>query len=136
DALLALTRITTAIGPTTPAGGELCTLLATPGLVRDRLVAVLGASSALGDHLVRHPDDLAALAEPSPSAADAGMVRAERLAAVGAEADGTPVATVTGGAGVDAMRRAYRRRLLMIAAADLVSTEPLSLVPAVGAALA
>src|SRR5690606_36631691 len=47
-----------------------------------------------------------------------------------------PVATVTGTPGVDAMRRAYRRRLLRIAAAELTSAKPLSLLPAVGAALA
>src|ERR1700722_18814210 len=35
-------------------------LRADPGL-RDRLVTVLGASAALGDHLVRHPADWRAL---------------------------------------------------------------------------
>ncbi|HWS59025.1 MAG TPA: bifunctional [glutamine synthetase] adenylyltransferase/[glutamine synthetase]-adenylyl-L-tyrosine phosphorylase [Actinotalea sp.] len=107
------------------------------GPERDRLLAVLGASTALADHLVRHPDDLTALGEPSPIGADARAVRAELLAAVGADPDDeAPVATLTGGTGTDAMRRAYRRRLLRIAAVDLVSAEPLSLLPAVGAALA
>ncbi|WP_024287986.1 bifunctional [glutamine synthetase] adenylyltransferase/[glutamine synthetase]-adenylyl-L-tyrosine phosphorylase [Cellulomonas sp. KRMCY2] len=138
DALVALTRIAGSAAITGEAGWLRTTLL-DGGPVRDRLLAVLGASTALADHLARHPDDLVALAEPTPIGGDAGMVRMELLAAVGA-ADGgpgvAPVATVTGAEGVDAMRRAYRRRLLRIAAADLVSTEPLSLLSAVAAALA
>ena len=64
-------------------------------------------------------------------------VRAELLVAVGAdpEAD-VPVAELTGPAGWDAMRRAYRRRLLRIAATDLTSPDPLSRMPGVAAALA
>ncbi len=112
-------------------------MLGTDGPVRDLLLAVLGASTALADHLVRHPDDLAVLAEPSPIGTDGDVVRAELLAAVGADAEAAdPVATVTGQVGVDRMRRAYRRRLLAIAAADLGSSEPISLLPAVGSALA
>ena len=59
------------------------------------------------------------------------------MRAVGAdpEAD-VPVATLVGPAGVDAMRRAYRFRLLRIAATDLTSTDPLSRLPGVAAALA
>lgn len=144
DALLALTRLSAACR--TAGEASRCGLrdvLAEPSAQRDRLLAVLGASAALADHLVRHPDDLVALGEPSPIGADVGLVRAELLAAVGApdlpdapEGTGGPVATVTGPEGVDAMRRAYRRRLLLIGATDLVSAEPLSLLPAVGAALA
>lgn len=154
DALLQLTRLSAACraaGETSRCG--LRDVLAAPSTQRDRLLAVLGASAALGDHLVRHPGDLAALAEPSPIGADVRVVRAELLAAVGADevvaevgADAEtvagegplhgPVATVVGGAGVDALRRAYRRRLLLIAATDLVAAEPLSLLPAVAAALA
>ncbi|MBX9244679.1 bifunctional [glutamine synthetase] adenylyltransferase/[glutamine synthetase]-adenylyl-L-tyrosine phosphorylase [Actinotalea ferrariae] len=142
DALLALTRLSgacRAAGETSRCG--LRDVLATPSAHRDGLLAVLGASSALADHLVRHPRDLAALAERSPIGADVGQVRAELLAAVGAPdlADAGvvgPVATVVGDAGVDALRRAYRRRLLRIAATDLLTAEPLSLLPAVAAALA
>ncbi|NTW38677.1 MAG: bifunctional [glutamine synthetase] adenylyltransferase/[glutamine synthetase]-adenylyl-L-tyrosine phosphorylase [Cellulomonadaceae bacterium] len=137
EALTALCRLAAATVGTEHAG-SLREALLTSGALRQRLLAVFGASSALADHLVRHPDDLAALAEPSPIGADAGAVRTELLTAVGVDdaATGEPVATLTGADGTDAMRRAYRRRLLMIAAADLVSAEPLSLLPAVGAALA
>src|SRR5579859_1192330 len=100
--------------------------------LRARLAAVLGASVALGDHLARHPDHWRVLAGdgalPAPEPAE---VRAELLAAVGARAaDPEPVAGTAGGAGqagpgqpgagpVAALRVAYRRRLLALAARDL-----------------
>jgi glutamate-ammonia-ligase adenylyltransferase len=70
-----------------------------------RLVAVLGASSALGDHLVAHPADWRCLAGAGAGAA--GAVDA---------AAGGPHAGVTG---VDGLRASYRRALLAIAADDL-----------------
>ena len=106
--------------------------------VRRRLVAVLGASSALGDDLVRHTDLLDVVADVRPAVGvDVRDVRAELLTAVGADPDApVPVASGHGPVVVDAMRRAYRRRLLRIAATDLVSHEPLSILGAVAAALA
>lgn len=136
EALLALTRLATAARGT---GHEALVreALTAPGPVRDRLLAVVGGSTALGDHLVRHPADVGALADDDPLGAPDDVVRSELLHAVGArDDDGAPVAAVTGPPGVDAMRRAYRRRLMMIAGADLVGTEPLSLLPGVAAALA
>ncbi len=134
DALIAVTRLSAAPAPYRE---QVRSLLLSDGPARDTLLAVLGASTALGDHLVRHPDDLDALGEPTPIGIDGAVVRAELLLAVGAEPeDPAPVATVTGGAGIDRMRRAYHRRLLMIAAADLVDPEPISLLAAVGSALA
>ncbi|WP_372595140.1 bifunctional [glutamine synthetase] adenylyltransferase/[glutamine synthetase]-adenylyl-L-tyrosine phosphorylase [Actinotalea sp.] len=134
DALLAATRLAATPGP---ERATVRSLLRTDGPERDTLIAVLGASSALGDHLVRHPDDLDALAEPSPIGTSGEVVRAELLGAVGADPEAeVPVATITGQRGTDLMRRAYRRRLLAISAADLTSAEPLSLLPSVGSALA
>src|SRR5690606_32739152 len=63
--------------------------------LRRRLAAVLGASSALGDHLVAHPDQWRCLAEPGDPPA---------------HGDVTDVA---------ALRMSYRRNLLRIAADDL-----------------
>ena len=103
-----------------------------------RTLAVLGASTALGNHLVARPAELAVLLDPSPgTGVDARAVRAELLAAVGADPEAeVPVATLEGEDGTAAMRRAYRRRLLRIAATDLTGREPLTCMPAVGAALA
>ena len=134
EALLAVTRL--AATPA-PHRAQVAAVLGTDGPERDALLAVLGASSALGDHLVRHPDDLGVLSEPTAIGTDGAVVRAELLTAVGADPDAeSPVATITGSRGVDLMRRAYRRRLLAIATADLTCAEPLSLLPGVGSALA
>ena len=104
---------------------------------RARLLAVLGGSMALGDHLVRHPRHWTVLAAATPP--DAGELRAELLAAVGANADDpVPVAT-TGRSGrtpTDALRVAYRRRLLGLAGRDLASADPLTVLPVTSAELA
>ena len=104
------------------------TLLAAKPL-RDRLLGVLGVSAALGDHLVRHPGAWHTLVEFETADLDAGPgFRRALLAAVGAtdEAatpDGprsaTPVAKLSGAAGRDALRVAYRDCLLGIAARDV-----------------
>jgi glutamate-ammonia-ligase adenylyltransferase len=72
---------------------------------RDRLLAVLGVSAALADHLARHPEDLDVLAGPEP--ADPETTRTGLLAAAGQP---EPVA---------ALAAAYHRGLLLLAARDL-----------------
>ena len=89
--------------------------------VRARLVPLLGASSALGEHLVAHGADWQAVVGEFDAA---GM--AARLAlSVGADPD-DPVtgtagarATVTGTDAVIALQAAYRRELVAIAGRDL-----------------
>src|SRR5450755_221465 len=77
--------------------------------LRDRLIAVLGTSAALGEHLVRHPGQWRVLAGPEAlRRPEPGELRSELLAAAGAEGDP-----------VTALRVAYRRRLLHLAARDL-----------------
>ncbi len=77
-ALTALARL--------PLDRELRAALRTDAALRDRLIAVLGASAALGEHLVRHPDHWRVLAGPGllsrPTAAE---LRAELLAAAGVQ---------------------------------------------------
>ncbi len=81
-----------------------------------RLLPVLGASAALGDHLVRHPEHWRALAEPS---LDRPPPDRELLTAVGADPTcATPIAEPAEPA-LDRLRVAYRERLLAIAARDL-----------------
>ncbi|QZY30360.1 bifunctional [glutamine synthetase] adenylyltransferase/[glutamine synthetase]-adenylyl-L-tyrosine phosphorylase [Nocardioides coralli] len=87
-----------------------------------RLLSVLGASSALADHLCRHPEQWRELADPSlaTTRAAAYAVRASLLAAVGADPDDPePVATLPDAAAVAALRVEYRRVLLRLAARDL-----------------
>jgi [glutamine synthetase] adenylyltransferase / [glutamine synthetase]-adenylyl-L-tyrosine phosphorylase len=81
---------------------ELMPALRADSGLRRRLAAVLGASSALGDHLVANPGQWDALATGEDGAAPV--------------ADG---ALVGGDLTVPGLRRAYRRALLRVAAADL-----------------
>ncbi len=78
---------------------------------RLRLTRLLGASVALGDHLVACPADRQVLADP---------LAAQDLFGPDELSPGEP--TAGGGTGPDAvaaLRRAYRRRLLAVAGADL-----------------
>ena len=116
---------------------------------RHRLLAVLGASQALGDFLVAHPERLTALAplrawssleEPSPSEALQRVVQ-EALGQAGpanaAPSDGGETTPQPGGTGqavsraTAALRRAYRDRLTAIVADDLTSADPIEHVPTV-----
>ena len=107
-----------------PLDGDLLAALRADAGLRNRLTAVLGASAALGDHLVRHPDDWQVLSGPdalrSPEAAE---LRADLLIAVGAKPDDPePVANPDGaraGNLATALPAAYQRRLLHLAARDL-----------------
>ncbi|WP_101783185.1 bifunctional [glutamine synthetase] adenylyltransferase/[glutamine synthetase]-adenylyl-L-tyrosine phosphorylase [Nonomuraea indica] len=105
-ALASLTRLAeqapTALGP-----------LRADDRLRARTLAVLGVSAALGDHLARHPEQLALLGEPGP-----GDARGELLRAVGAApGDRSPRAAEPGA--LAALRVAYRGRLMRVAARDL-----------------
>jgi glutamate-ammonia-ligase adenylyltransferase len=99
-------------------------LLADPAF-RRRLIAVLGVSRALAEHLTRHPADSAVLTgRDADRRPEPGVVRAELLLSVGADpADRVPTAAK---AGPDAkadpaglLATAYRRRVLQLAARDL-----------------
>jgi glutamate-ammonia-ligase adenylyltransferase len=121
-AVAALERLANALADPAPL---LAALRESDGL-RRRLLGVLGASIALGDHLAAHPHDWVVLLDD-----DATLVRPSRLGlqwqlldAVGA--DHTAPTGTTGsrakGAGpevVAALRAAYRRCLLALAARDL-----------------
>jgi len=87
------------------------------GLLR-RLLAVLGSSVALGDHLVAYPDDWRVLADDELTSMRPSLLglQSQLLAAVGA-VDGT--ASGTGPDVLRSLRWAYRRCLLGIAARDL-----------------
>jgi len=137
-ALLALAKLAGAVRQDADLRRLLSQVLAEDDEPRRRLLAVLGASVALGDTLGAHPANLRVVVDPTPgTGVPAAQVRAELLEAVGADPDAeVPVATLAGSEGVDAMRRAYRSRLLRIAATDLTVVDPLNRMPGVAAALA
>ena len=87
-----------------------------------RVLCVLGASSALADHLARHPEQWHELTDPTLGSTRpaAWAVRAGLLEAVGADPlAAEPVATLPDEEAVDALRVEYRRVLLRLASRDL-----------------
>ncbi|MFC7406037.1 bifunctional [glutamine synthetase] adenylyltransferase/[glutamine synthetase]-adenylyl-L-tyrosine phosphorylase [Georgenia alba] len=139
-ALLALLRLAEAAAQG-PAEEPLGRLLVEDGEPRRRLLAVLGLSTALGNALVARPEAVELLldhpGERSVLTHRDGEVRADALRAVGADPDHVaPVAGLGGEDGVAALRRAYRRRLLQIAADDLTCPDPLEAFPQVASAIA
>ncbi|MEO6822171.1 MAG: bifunctional [glutamine synthetase] adenylyltransferase/[glutamine synthetase]-adenylyl-L-tyrosine phosphorylase, partial [Candidatus Nanopelagicales bacterium] len=122
DVDLLLSTLARASESADPAGkqalGAFVTRLGQDGALRARAYAVLGLSSALGDHLVRHPGDWVALLEPD-SRTEPALPRDELLAAVGAQpCDDEPRAAGSSLAVLSALRVAYHRRLMAIAADD------------------
>ncbi len=106
-ALLGLVRLLEA-QPDPTARRELLDTLISAKPLRDRLLGVLGASEALGDHLARHPRDWRALVTYEPRDLHPGVEDFER----GLAGAGDPVS----------LRVAYRRCLLSIAARDVCGT--------------
>ncbi|ALV45462.1 glutamine-synthetase adenylyltransferase [Arthrobacter alpinus] len=106
----------------------------------ESLFRLLGASEALAEFLMRHPENLDVLdvaPSPEPVAANAHVLRASLLRAVGADpAAGMPTAQLTGTAGRVALRSRYRRHLCELAVRDLGAASPQSVMPVVGAELA
>ena len=97
-------------------GAELRNALRADPLLRDRLVSLLGASAALGDHLARHPADWRLLAGTAPFPAPEVSPDGHR---------GLPAQAAEGPDPVTALRLAYRRQLLRLAASDLTGERPL-----------
>ncbi|XAS68993.1 bifunctional [glutamine synthetase] adenylyltransferase/[glutamine synthetase]-adenylyl-L-tyrosine phosphorylase [Micrococcaceae bacterium Sec5.7] len=104
------------------------------------LYRVLGASEALGEFLIRHPEHLDAFdvtASPEPVQAERAELRARLLKSVRADPKSTrPVAGMSGPEAYEALRTAYRRGVVDLAVKDLCAADPLDFMPAVGAELA
>ncbi|MGH4015442.1 MAG: bifunctional [glutamine synthetase] adenylyltransferase/[glutamine synthetase]-adenylyl-L-tyrosine phosphorylase [Pseudonocardiaceae bacterium] len=125
-ALRRLARLAVAAGD---GWAELDATLRQDSGVRGRLLAVLGSSTALGDHLIAEPPRWRRLA--SGSATDprwAGRAIERLLSAVGADPAGPPPgtpegtrATLTGTPAQRALRAAYRDLITELAAADLAA---------------
>ncbi|MFF0088862.1 bifunctional [glutamine synthetase] adenylyltransferase/[glutamine synthetase]-adenylyl-L-tyrosine phosphorylase [Streptomyces canus] len=93
-------------------GRELLDTVIAAKPLRDRLLGVLGASAALAEHLARHPGDWHALVTYEPRDLHPGVEEFERGLAEATD----PVA----------LRVAYRRCLLSIAARDVCGTTDLA----------
>ncbi|TFV66024.1 UNVERIFIED_ORG: bifunctional [glutamine synthetase] adenylyltransferase/[glutamine synthetase]-adenylyl-L-tyrosine phosphorylase [Bacillus sp. AZ43] len=134
-ALRSLHRLVEALDESDTSGEAAAALLAHlrgSGLLRSRLLSVLGASSGLADHLAAHPGDWTVLEDDGegihrgstgPSAQE---LQRRMLAAVGADPDDPPWGVRLGKAAPDAapervraLRLAYRRAILSLAGRDL-----------------
>ncbi|GAB3304423.1 bifunctional [glutamine synthetase] adenylyltransferase/[glutamine synthetase]-adenylyl-L-tyrosine phosphorylase [Geodermatophilus aquaeductus] len=130
-AVRSLSRLVEALDAADPDGAAAAALLARlrgSAALRSRLLAVLGASAGLADHLAAHPGDWTVLDDE-----DRGQVRPaayalerDMLAAVGADPDDPPWGVRLGKAAPDAspqrvaaLRLAYRRAVLSLAGRDL-----------------
>ena len=105
----------------------------------EALFRVLGASEALGEFMVRHPEAADAALVPlraEPSAVPADRLRASLLHAVHARVVPNPVAGASGPEAWAALRTAYRRHLVDLAVRDLGAASPTDAMPAVGQELA
>ncbi|WP_061965424.1 bifunctional [glutamine synthetase] adenylyltransferase/[glutamine synthetase]-adenylyl-L-tyrosine phosphorylase [Demequina aurantiaca] len=103
-----------------------------------KMSVLLGGSLALGDFLIRHPDFVADFGNLPVGEKFADIdVRGIVLRGVGADPEAeVPVATITGAAGQAAMRVAYRRVLMRVAAEDLFAKVPTGIMHEVGSVLA
>jgi glutamate-ammonia-ligase adenylyltransferase len=134
-AVLSLSRLVESLDRDDPTGGHAATLLAGlrgSGLLRARLLSVLGASSGLADHLAANPGDWVVLDEDEDGVARGGErpgpreLERDMLVAVGADPDDPPWGVRLGKAAPDAdparvaaLRLAYRRAVLSLAGRDL-----------------
>ena len=121
-ALLGLVRVLESAGD---GAEDLLTALRTDERARERVIGVLGISTALIDHLVAHPEQWRDAVEAS------AMTPEERTEALLAE-----VAAAEGLEPQDAMRVGYRRQLLGIAACDITAEDPVEDLPITAMALA
>ncbi|MDT7709172.1 MAG: [glutamine synthetase] adenylyltransferase / [glutamine synthetase]-adenylyl-L-tyrosine [Pseudonocardiales bacterium] len=119
-ALRGVERLFAAVGD----GPDLHRALRTDTGLRGRMISILGSSTALGDHLVTHPDrwhllrEGAQVAGSDPTATLHGAVGAEPDEPPAGAPGGSP-ATLTGPDAIKALRTAYRDELLVLAAADV-----------------
>ncbi|MEO5609212.1 MAG: bifunctional [glutamine synthetase] adenylyltransferase/[glutamine synthetase]-adenylyl-L-tyrosine phosphorylase [Ornithinibacter sp.] len=124
-ALLSLVRFMEVVRRDPALMAPVTRVLHKPGRPRDRMLAVLGSSAALGDHLIAHPHHWTAVVEAAPASA---AQRVERLVGAVRDPGGAPA--------VDVLRTAYREQLLGIAAIDLTAPDPVETLPQTAAALA
>ncbi|PRY47471.1 glutamate-ammonia-ligase adenylyltransferase [Geodermatophilus tzadiensis] len=130
-AVRSLTRLVEALDAADATGSSAAALLARlrgSALLRSRLLAVLGASAGLADHLAAHPGDWTVLDADGrgPVRPTAQALERQMLLAVGADPDDPPWGVRLGRAAPDAspqrvaaLRLAYRRAVLSLAGRDL-----------------
>ncbi|MCW2700281.1 MAG: (Glutamate--ammonia-ligase) adenylyltransferase, partial [Blastococcus sp.] len=139
-AVRSLHRLVEALDGTDASGASAAALLAGlrgSGLLRSRLLSVLGAISGLADHLAAHPADWTVLDDDGDGAPvgaarpSAQELQRQMLSSVGADPDDPPWGVRLGKGAPDAsptrisaLRLAYRRAILSLAGRDLGDSLP------------
>ncbi|MDT0276248.1 bifunctional [glutamine synthetase] adenylyltransferase/[glutamine synthetase]-adenylyl-L-tyrosine phosphorylase [Blastococcus goldschmidtiae] len=135
-AVRSLHRLVEALDEADDTGDSAASLLARlrgSAPLRSRLLAVLGASSGLADHLAAHPDDWTVLddGDAGPTRPTPQALQRQMLAAVGADPDDPPWGVRLGKGAPDAsplrvaaLRLANRRAILSLAGRDLGDNLP------------
>ncbi|MDO5502787.1 MAG: bifunctional [glutamine synthetase] adenylyltransferase/[glutamine synthetase]-adenylyl-L-tyrosine phosphorylase [Actinomycetia bacterium] len=98
--------------------------LSSPGPARERLFGVLGASSALTDHLVAHPEQWTAVTEATDRSAQERRDRLVVAVQEAIDARATSASPDDEADPIDVLRIAYREQLLGIAALDATAPDP------------
>jgi glutamate-ammonia-ligase adenylyltransferase len=121
DPDLALERLLRVLAGLGDAAPDLLEAFGRQPRTRERLLAVLGVSAALGDHLALHPDHWTVLAGESPLRPPVpGTLRADLMRAVGARPSAViPYARDASVGTLVALRVEYRRHLLHLTGRDL-----------------
>ncbi|UPK73509.1 bifunctional [glutamine synthetase] adenylyltransferase/[glutamine synthetase]-adenylyl-L-tyrosine phosphorylase [Nocardioidaceae bacterium SCSIO 66511] len=104
---------------------DLVAILANDPGLNSRLTAVLGTSRALGEYLIHHPEQLAALSTDQfcEAAATHADFRTALLEATGTEPTSElVVSAMDSPTAIDALRVEYHRLLLQLCARDLIGT--------------
>ncbi|MCA1782509.1 MAG: bifunctional [glutamine synthetase] adenylyltransferase/[glutamine synthetase]-adenylyl-L-tyrosine phosphorylase [Dermatophilaceae bacterium] len=132
-AALGIVRVMESVARRPELYAEVTAALSGPGPARERVLAVVGASAALTDHLVAHPDQWRAAVDARDLDLDE-----RRLALVGAvqgaiDAQARDEETAEP---IDVLRIAYREQLLGIAALDVTTEVPTERFETTGEALA
>lgn len=106
----------------------------------EALFRLLGASEALGDFLIRHPENLDVLeasVSPEPAGTDAQLLRSSLLDSVQADpAAALPIAKIVGREAYRNLRARYRRHLTELAVRDVCSASPQDFFPTAARELA
>ena len=145
-AAMGLVRLVEALATRGMPSAELASVLRSSSPRRHRLLVTLGGSRALVDHLCAHPEHWVAAADATPPTAEG--LRAALVSAVTSASSRAPESgrAATGGAAsavaptaayaFDALRVAYRRELVRIAALDLAHPDPVVHLPIAAESLA
>ncbi|GAA5230349.1 bifunctional [glutamine synthetase] adenylyltransferase/[glutamine synthetase]-adenylyl-L-tyrosine phosphorylase [Arthrobacter cryoconiti] len=142
DPDLAVQSLVRLLSAVPEAREKLAVLGSAPGeqLPNEALFRLLGASEALAEFLIRHPEHLDVLdvtIAAEPLATPARALRDSLLESVGADpSSDTPVAALKGTEARIALRTRYRRHLAQLAIRDLCAASPEDVMPLVGAELA